>query len=389
MKRAVATLRRKGFAWYATGHAWIYRDDLARVEGAAPGDIVDVLDPRGRLLGRAFYGDRSKIALRLLTRDEKPVDDAFFERRIREAVARRRPSMEEGGALRLVYSEGDGLPGLIVDRYANWIVLQSLIPGSDSRVGLFASILRALLDPKGIVLRNDASARALEGLPLEKKVLQGGEPGLIEVVEGGIRYLADILNGHKTGAYLDQRGHRELVGRLARGKALDCFCYQGHFALHCAARAESVTALDSSREALAAMEKNIALNALSNVTPFEGNAFDLLRAWHREKKRFDTIVVDPPPLARRKAHAGDAMRGYKEINLRAMHLLAPGGILAAFCCSHNIPPDLFLDILRAAAADASCSFRVLHALGQPPDHPVLLNVPETAYLKGLVLEKIS
>ncbi|MCC6449525.1 MAG: class I SAM-dependent rRNA methyltransferase [Candidatus Aureabacteria bacterium] len=389
MKRAAATLKRKGFAWYATGHAWVYRDDLARVENASPGDIVDLLDPRGRLLGRAFYGDRSKIALRLLTRNDEPVDDAFFERRVREAVARRRPLMEEKGALRLIYSEADGLPGLIADRYADWIVLQSLIPGSDSRVGLFASILRALLDPKGIVLRNDASARALEGLPLERKVLTGDLRGPVEVVEGDIRYLADILNGHKTGAYLDQREHRELVGRLARGKALDCFCYQGHFALHCAQRAEAVTALESSREAIAAMEKNIALNGFSNVTPVEGNAFDLLRAWQRERKRFDTIVVDPPPLARKKAHAADAMRGYKEINLRAMHLLAPGGILASFCCSHNIPPDLFGEILRAAAADACCSFRVLHALGQPPDHPVLLNVPETAYLKGLVLEKIS
>lgn len=387
MQAATATLKRKGFAWYETGHSWVYRDDLARVESAAPGDVVDLLDPRGRLLGRAFYGDRSKIALRLLTRGDEPVDDAFFERRVREAVARRGPRMPENGAQRLVYSEGDGLPGLIVDRYAGWIVLQALLPGIDSRIGLFASVLGALLKPKGIVLRNDASARLLEGLPLGTEVLQGGDPGLVEVAEGGVRYLADLLGGHKTGAYLDQRENRELVGRLARGRALDCFSYQGHFALHCAARAESVTALESSREALAAMRKNIDLNRLANVAPLEGNAFDLLRIWHREKRRFDTVVLDPPPLARKRTHAADAVRGYKEINLRAMHLLAPRGLLATFCCSHNIPPDLFSDILRAAAADARCSFRVLHTLGQPADHPVLLNVPETAYLKGLVLEK--
>lgn len=389
MKRAAATLKRKGFAWYATGHVWVYRDDLARVENASSGDIVDLLDPRGRLLGRAFYGDRSKIALRLLTRNDEPVDDAFFERRVREAVARRRPLMEEKGALRLIYSEADGLPGLIADRYADWIVLQSLIPGSDSRVGLFASILRALLDPKGIVLRNDASARALEGLPLERKVLTGDLRGPVEVVEGDIRYLADILNGHKTGAYLDQREHRELVGRLARGKALDCFCYQGHFALHCAQRAEAVTALESSREAIAAMEKNIALNGFSNVTPVEGNAFDLLRAWQRERKRFDTIVVDPPPLARKKAHAADAMRGYKEINLRALKILNPGGCLVTCSCSYHVHEDGFEEILADAAVDARVTVTVVEKRRQARDHPIVLGVPETYYLKCFVLRKLG
>jgi len=386
MKRAAATLKRKGFAWYATGHAWVYRDDLARVENASPGDIVDLLDPRGRLLGRAFYGDRSKIALRLLTRNDEPVDDAFFERRVREAVARRRPLMEEKGALRLIYSEADGLPGLIADRYADWIVLQSLIPGSDSRVGLFASILRALLDPKGIVLRNDASARALEGLPLERKVLTGDLRGPVEVVEGDIRYLADILNGHKTGAYLDQREHRELVGRLARGKALDCFCYQGHFALHCAQRAEAVTALESSREAIAAMEKNIALNGFSNVTPVEGNAFDLLRAWQRERKRFDTIVVDPPPLARKKAHAADAMRGYKEINLRALKLVRPGGFVVTCSCSQHVSDDAFQLMVNQAARDGKKRVRLVEARTQATDHPILPAASETKYLKCMILQ---
>ncbi|MEI6633948.1 MAG: class I SAM-dependent rRNA methyltransferase [Chlamydiota bacterium] len=389
MSTRTATLTRKGISWYETGHAWVYRDDLARVESAAAGDIVEVRDGRGKVLGRAFYGDRSKIALRFLTRGDEPVDDAFFERRIREAVERRRGLMTEGGGLRLFYSEGDGLPGLVADRYGDWIVLQALVPGIDSRLGLIAGIFYALLKPKGIVCRNDASARAMEGLPLEKKVLQGELTGPVEVREGDIRYLADLLNGHKTGAYLDQRENREITTRLARGAALDCFSYQGHFALHCAERAESVTALESSREALAVMEKNVALNGLANVTPVEGNAFDTLRAWHREKRQFDTVILDPPPLARKKAEAEDALRGYKEINLRAMHLLVPGGILVTFCCSHAVSPDLFSEILRAAAADARCGFRVLKHLGQPADHPVLLNVPETAYLKGMVLEKTA
>lgn len=389
MKRAAATLTRKGVSWYETGHAWVYRDDLARVGGAATGDVVDVVDTRGRFLGRAFYGDRSKIALRILTRIDEPVDDAFFERRIREAVERRRGLMTEGGALRLVYSEGDSLPGLIADRYGDWLVLQALVPGIDSRLGLVAGILHSLLKPKGILCRNDASARAMEGLPLEKKVLMGPPPGLVEVVEGEVRYLADLFNGHKTGAYLDQRENRGITARLARGAVLDCFSYQGLFALRCAGRAETVTALESSREAISMLGKNIALNGLTNVTPVDGNAFDILRTWHREKKRFDTVVLDPPPLARKKAHADDALRGYKEINLRAMHLLNDGGVLATFCCSHSVPPDLFSEVLRAAAADARCRFRVLASLGQPADHPVLLNVPETAYLKGLLLEKTA
>lgn len=386
MKTGTATLTRKGRAWYDTGHAWIYRDDLARLESAAPGDIVRVLDARGATLGSAFYGGASKIALRIITRSDEPVDEQFFERRIRESVERRRGLGPAQGALRLVYSEGDGLPGLVADRYAEWLVLQALIPGTDRRLELFADIFNAVLAPKGIVCRNDARARALEGLPIEKKLLRGDLAGPVEVREGEIRYMADLLGGHKTGAYLDQRENRDAVARMARGEVLDCFSYQGLFAIRCAGRAESVTAVESSEDALAAMAKNAALNGLSNITPVAGNAFDLLRAWHRGKRRFDTVILDPPPLARKQAHAGDALRGYKEINLRAMHLLREGGILATFCCSHAVPPDLFADILRAAAADARCAFRVIAALGQPADHPVLLNVPETAYLKGLILQ---
>lgn len=381
-------LTKKGLSWYRTGHVWIYRDDLASTGDAKSGDIVEIADERGRFLGRAFYGGKSKIALRLLTRLDEPVDDAFLKRRLIEAVARRRGLVANGGAVRLVYSEGDSLPGLIADRYADWLVLQALIPGIDSRLGIISDILRGLMNPSGIACRNDASARSLEGLPLEKKMLAGERPDLIEVKEGAVRYLADIWNGHKTGAYLDQRENREIVARHARGRVLDCFSYQGHFALHCAASAESVAAIESSGEAVAMLRRNCELNGLGNVEAIDGNVFDLLRSYHREKRRFDTIILDPPPLARKKAHSEDALRGYKEINLRSMHLLQPGGILATFCCSHGISRDLFREVLRAAAADASSAFRVLKELRQPPDHPVLINVPETAYLKGFILEKL-
>ena len=377
----------KGLLWYRTGHVWIYRDDLTSTGSAKSGDIVEVTDARGTVLGKAFYGEKSKIALRLLTRSEEVIDDSFFERRIREALDRRREIMGEGAALRLVYSEADGIPGLIADRYSDWIAIQALIPGVDSRIDMISGIFHDLLSPTGIVCRNDASARALEGLLLGKKALYGGQPGLIEIKEGRLRYLADIWNGHKTGAYLDQRENRSVVARYARGRVLDCFSYQGHFALHCAKNADTVTAVESSRDALAILEKNCTLNDLTNITPLAGNTFDLLRLYQREKSRFDMIVLDPPPLARKKAHAEDALRGYKEINLRAMHLLNNGGILASFCCSHSISRDIFIKILRLAAADARCGFRVMEELGQSNDHPILLNVPETAYLKGVILQK--
>ncbi len=381
------TISKKGLLWYRTGHVWIYRNDITSTGSAKSGDIVNVTDDRGRFLGKAFYGEKSKIALRLLTRNDEPTDVSFFERRIREAIDRRGKSMDEGCALRLIYSEADAIPGLIADRYAGWIVLQALIPGVDSRIDMISGIFHELLKPEGIVCRNDASARAIEGLMLGKKVLHGNQPGLIQVTEGRLRYLADIWNGHKTGAYLDQRENRSAAARYTRGRVLDCFAYQGHFSLHCAKKAETVTAVESSREALAILEKNCALNDLTNVTPTPGNVFDLLRLYQKEKSRFDTIVLDPPPLARKKAHAEDALRGYKEINLRAMHLLNAGGTLATFCCSHNISNDIFMEILRLAASDARCGFRVLEELGQAKDHPILLNVPETAYLKGAILQK--
>jgi len=381
-------ISKKGMLWYKTGHAWIYRDDLLKTGSARSGDIVDVIEERGRFLGKAFYGEKSKISLRILTRAQEAVDRRFFKRRIEEAIARRGERATGKNAARLIFSEGDHLPGLITDRYAEWIVLQALVPGVESRLEEIADIVIELLSPRGIVLRNDANARTLEGLPLEKRILRGEKPDLVEVSEGEIRYLVDVWNGHKTGAYLDQAENRCSVARHARGSVLDCFAYQGHFSLHCSPRAESVTAIESSNDSIAMLEKNITLNACNNITPIAGNAFDLLRAYHKEKRGFDLIILDPPPLARKRAHADEALRGYKEINLRAMHLLNPGGTLATFSCSHSISRDLFTEIVRMAAADARCGLRILSELGQASDHPILLNIPETSYLKGLILRKI-
>jgi len=388
METNKVVLTGKGLQWYRTGHVWLYRDDIRRIGGAKSGDIVDVADEKGKFLGRAFYGDTSKIALRFLTRDDEPVDRPFFEKRIGEAVRRRQDILKHAQALRIIYSEGDELPGLIADKYGDWLVLQVLVPGVDRRIDMIAPILRDLLTPRGIVCRNDGSARALEGLPAEKRMLIGEKPDLVEISEGPVRYLVDVWNGHKTGAYLDQRENRAKVAAHARGRVLDCFSYQGHFALHCARTADTVIAVESSQEAVDLTRKNIAVNHAANITATAENAFDLLRRCHREKSRFDTVILDPPPLARKKVHAEDALRGYKEINLRAMHLLTPGGVLATFCCSHSIPRDVFMELLRAAAADARSAFRVREELGQPADHPVLINVPETGYLKGIILEKI-
>jgi len=387
MKSKRITISRKGLLWYDTGHSWIYRDDLLKTYSAAPGDVVDILDGRGRFLGRGFYGDKSKIAIRILTRKDEAIDDAFFKTRIEKAILRRGERSRGKGAARLVFSEGDSLPGLIVDRYAGWLVFQTLIPGMDRLLDRLAGVFGELLSPAGIVCRNDAGSRAIEGLPLRKKTMSGEKPGLVEVEEGEIRYLADIWDGHKTGAYLDQAENRAMVAAYSTGRVLDCFSYQGHFALRCAGRAEHVTAVESSPDALALLEKNVALNGAGNITPAGENVFDLLRSYHREKKKFDLIILDPPPLARKKTHAGGALRGYKELNLRAMHLLNPGGVLATFSCSHSISVDLFSEMLRMAATDARCEFRVLTGMRQGSDHPVLINTPETFYLKGFLLQK--
>ena len=351
---------------------------------AAPG-VVPVADPRGRFLGQALASPRSEIRLRLLERTEAPIDGAWWRTRLAAALARREGI--DANAYRVVHGEGDGLPSLVVDRYDRWIVAQILSAGLETMRDDIVAALVDLLAPDGVLLRNDVGVRKQEGLPEEIVLMHGTVPESIEVREGSVRYLAAPWEGQKTGAFLDQRENRLLAARLTRpgGTALDCFAYHGSFALHLATRAGRVAALDASREALARGTENAVLNGLDNIDWVEGDAFEALRAWERAGRRFDTIVVDPPAFAKHRAALAQALRGYGEINLRAMRLLAPGGVLLTASCSHHVHRPEFLQMLSQSAADSGRRITLEAILGQPKDHPEILTIPETGYLKGAVL----
>jgi 23S rRNA (cytosine1962-C5)-methyltransferase len=379
---AIAVEPRGARRWRG-GHPWIYRSDVAA--GDAPPGIVRVTDRRGRFLGQALWSPASEIRLRLLTRDPDPVSPAWWARQIAAALARRAVLDPPADAFRVVHAEGDGLPSLIVDRYGPYVVAQLLSAGLEAVRADVLEAIDAVLRPDGLLLRNDASVRRHEGLPLAVEPAWGTVPDAIGVEEGGVRYLALPHAGQKTGAFLDQREHHALMGRLARGRALDLFCYHGLFALHMAGRAEHVLGVDASAPALAAAERNRQLNGRGNVTWREANAFDLLRALERGHERFDTIVLDPPAFAKDRRAVAGALRGYKEINLRALRLLSPGGLLFTASCSFHVGRALFLDMLARAAADSGRRIALCGTLGQPADHPELLTVPETGYLKGALV----
>jgi len=385
----------KGLRWQRTGHPWIYRDDLAAADPAAAGELVRVLGPSGQFLGQYLFNPASKIALRLVCPDERPVDRAFWAERLRRAVAYRAPGhpscgrvVRDGTAYRMISSEADGFPGLIVDRYGEVLVLQSLSLGIERHLPILLELLQEQLRPAAIVARNDAAVRALEGLPQETALLSGERPGPIEIQEGACRFVVDVWTGHKTGWYLDQRENRQAAARYARGRALDVFAYQGGFACHLARQAEHVTAVESSAAALAALSAQAALNGLTNVTPVEANAFDALKAMDRARERFDLIVLDPPAFAKSRRELAAARRGYKDVNLRALRCLHPGGRLVTCSCSYNLSEAAFLEILREAATDARRTVRVLEVRTQAPDHPILLSLPESHYLKCVILEAL-
>jgi 23S rRNA (cytosine1962-C5)-methyltransferase len=373
----------RGAARWTRGHPWIYRSDVMD-ELTAPG-VVPVIDPRGRFLGQALASPRSEIQLRLLERTEAPIDRPWWRARLAAALARREGI--DANAYRVVHGEGDGLPSLVVDRYDRWVVAQLLSAGLETMRGDIVAAIVDLLAPEGVLLRNDAGVRKQEGLAEEIVLMHGTVPESIEVREGTVRYLAAPWDGQKTGAFLDQRENRMLAARLTRpgGTALDCFAYHGSFALHMATRAGRVAALDASREALARGTENAVLNGLENIDWVEGDAFEALRAWERAGRRFDTIVVDPPAFAKHRAALAQAVRGYGEINLRAMRLLAPGGVLLTASCSHHVHLPQFLQMLAHAAADSGRRLTLETVLGQPRDHPEILTIPETGYLKGAVL----
>ena len=373
----------RGAERWVRGHPWIYRSDV--LDDAAPAGLVPVQDPRGRFIGQALHSPASEIRLRLLERTDRPVDAAWWRERL-EASAARRGDID-ATAWRLVHGEGDGLPSLIVDRYDRWLVIQILSAGLETMRDAVVDGLRELFRPDGILLRNDASVRRREGLDEAVTLVHGSVPRQIEVREGAVRYLAAPWDGQKTGAFLDQRSNRLLAGALAApgGRALDCFAYHGSFAIHLARRAAAVLALDTSGDALARGAANAALNGLDNIEWREADAFESLRAFARARERFDTIVLDPPAFAKHRGAVGAALRGYHEINLRAMRSLASGGTLLTASCSFHVRLPEFLGMLTDAAADSGRRMHLLRILGQGEDHPEVLTIPETGYLKGAVL----
>lgn len=379
----VVRVSRKGAARWAGGHPWIYRSDTLDTP-PDPG-VVRVTDQRGAFLGQALYSPHSEIRLRLLEPSAAPISAAWWVAALRRAVARRNGI--EATAWRVVHGEGDGLPSLVVDRYDRWVVVQLLSAGLETMRGWILDAIREVLAPEGILLRNDVAVRRHERLPEAVELAWGTVPEQVEVSEGPIRYRAAPWSGQKTGAFLDQRPNRLRAGALVPegGRALDCFSYHGSFALHLARRAGEVVALDVSAEALARGRDNAALNGFSNLVWREGDAFDVLRAMGREGQRFDTIVVDPPAFAKTKTALPGALRGYKDLNLQALRLLGPGGHLVTASCSFHLRRPEFEGMLADAAADSGRRVTLVEWLGQGVDHPEVLTIPETGYLKGAVL----
>jgi 23S rRNA (cytosine1962-C5)-methyltransferase len=335
----------------------------------------------------ALWSPTSEISLRMLTRAARRIDATFWSERVAAAAARR--VGVDASAWRAVHGEADGLPSLVVDVLGDCLVVQLLSAGLEAHR---SSILEALVErfsPRGVLARNDVAVREHEALPVEVELLWGDVPEGVEVTEGGVRYVAAPWAGQKTGAFLDQRENRLLAGELARGRVLDAFCFQGSFGLHMAAKAERVVALDSSADALARARENAALNGRTNIETREGNAFDVLRAEAAAGSSYDVVVLDPPAFAKHRSSVRGALRGYKEINLRAMRLLAPGGDLLTFSCSYHIGEDAFGAMLVDAAADSGRPIRRMRTLGQAADHPVVLQIPETGYLKGAWLRAME
>jgi 23S rRNA (cytosine1962-C5)-methyltransferase len=386
MPNVVITAR--GEARLRSGHPWIYRADVADVHAAA-GEIVVVQSRRGgRPLGSALYSDRSQIALRMLTYGDRAVDAALLRDRIEAAVAFRQSLSIDATAYRLVHGEADLLPSLIVDRYGDYLVVQALSQAMDRLLPAVVTTLTELLRPKGILARNDPRTRQLEGLEQRVEVLAGEIPDVVTVTEVGVEYQVDLRRGQKTGLFLDQRENRAAAAQYARGRLLDCFSYNGGFALVLGRRCLETIAIDVSEDAVERVRQNADRNGIA-VDARVGNVFDELRGLERLGERFDTIVLDPPAFAKNKASVANAMAGYKEINLRALKLLNPGGTLVTCSCSYNISEAMFADIVYDAAVDAQAHVTVVEKRMQGRDHPVLLGVPETYYLKCFILRKLS
>jgi len=387
MAEGQVSISQRGAERLRSGHLWVYRSDVRSAE-AESGDIVRVTDDRGNFVGRAFFSSRSQITVRLLTREDVPIDRKFFKARIHAAAEYRKRVVEDTEAYRLVYSEADLLPSLIVDRYADWVVLQTLSQGTERRKEEFVSILTELFSPRGILERNDPRVRELEGLERKVSLLYGEVPEEVIASRNGIRFVHDLYQGQKTGDFLDQRENQRAAAAYASGEVLDCFTYHGGFALTVAARSAQVEAIDLSGPAIEIARRNQELNGIQNVTFREANSFDVLKACDDAGRRFDAVILDPPAFAKNRDTVSSALRGYKEINLRALKILKPGGFLITSSCSYHISEALFLQVLAEAANDVGRALQIVERRTQSRDHAILLTMPETHYLKCLILKAI-
>ena len=380
------------------GHPWIYHGEISRLTTqVVDGDLVQVKDHRQRLLGCGLYNSKSKINVRMLSTERVTVDQSFFEERIRAALAVRQHHLPGATSFRVVNAESDFLSGLIVDKYEDVLVVQISALGMDRRKDLIVDALQKVFSPRAILERSDVASRKFEGLSEANGILMGESAGKITVNLNGLKFETDLAAGHKTGMYLDQQTNYQAVSQFARdGQVLDCFSFLGGFGLHSArAGAAQVQMLDQSAEAIDASRRNAAANGLAEKCAFEAiNVFDWLKAntavkpHERVIPRFDLIILDPPSFTRNRASVPDALRGYKEIHLRALKLLQPGGTLATFCCSHHVGADLFLDSLLSAAYDTRRILRRVATYAQSPDHPIIPMIPETEYLKGFAFELV-
>jgi 23S rRNA (cytosine1962-C5)-methyltransferase len=358
-------------------------------EGIKGGSIVIVRDQNRNLVGQALFSDTSQIALRFLTQTEEVIDRDWWRRRIAEAASRREGISSDTNAYRLVYSEGDLLPSLIIDRYKDVLVLQTLSQGTDAIKSLLVELLTEQFTPLAIIERNDVRVRQHEGLEMTAGTLYGKPPEQVEILQEGVRFLVAPLSGQKTGSFLDQRENRNAARAVAHGRALDCFTFAGAFALQLAGVCDSVLGIDVSIEAIQAARRNAELNQITNVEFLEANVFDALREMEAAGERFDTIVLDPPAFAKNRASVQPAARGYKEINLRAIKLLKPGGVLITCTCSYHMSEEMFLGLIAEAANDAHRKLQLIEKRTQASDHPILLGVPETYYLKCVIARVVG
>jgi 23S rRNA (cytosine1962-C5)-methyltransferase len=382
-------VNRKAADRAASGHPWIFASDIIDRDGAQPGMAVRVADQRGKTLGTAHYSSSSEITLRMLSRQVEETGREFYSQRLRKADAYRKSVVRDSDAYRVVHAEADLLPALIVDRYGDYLVIQTLNQGMDAAKAEIVSCLQEIFEPRGIVARNDASVRLKEELPLECGIVSGEAPEAVAVRMNGLTLRADLLHGQKTGIFLDQRENYRAAARRAHGgRALDCFTSTGGFALHLAPHCELVEAIDSSGPALATARANAEANQIGNIEFREADVFELLAGHAAARRHYSTVVLDPPAFTKSRRNLDAAAGAYKEINLRALRLLGPGGILVTCSCSHHMSEAMLLEVVAQASLDAGRTVRVLERRTQSQDHPILLTVPETLYLKCLILEVV-